>query len=267
MVIVEHQLLKLLRYRKAFFPTPEQVHQLADEMGPCDIVRLRCQADERVSKHPRLIEEMPTATVCIDLTQSLDAILASMKANPCRRNIRQAEKMADRIRIEVNEPGTPRAFLSLFNDFARRKGTVPRLSWRTLQKYLRFSDLWMLYFDEQLLCGHGMLRDADSGRVFLMFSANRRFEGSEISALTGVLNRYLHWQEIQRYRDEGMKIYDFGGISHENPHAQGFNQFKVSFGGEITSERSYTFAPAGRLAKLGIDTYKRLRTEGIFGLV
>ena len=51
----------------------------------------------------------------------------------------------------------------------------------------------------------------------------------------GRANRFQHWQDIQRFKAEGVSIYDFGGW-YEGDRDQErlrINKFKEEFGGEI----------------------------------
>ena len=259
MVIIQRRLFGVIRYRKAFFPTLEQANELINGLQLNDIVRFVYPvANAFDSSYCAHVSQV--ATVCIDLRQDLDTIFKRMEARSCRQRIRKAEKCLERIRIVGKSENAIVQFLDMYNDFARAKGTVPPVSREHLDLYLRVSDLTLLYLDDRPMCGHVTLRDEELKHVVLMFSGSRRFEGKEDASMCSALGRFLHWYELQRYREQGMAVYDFGGIGHENLRAN-FNQFKLSFGGDIVSEYRYTFSGARSLARLGVDAYIRLRNS------
>src|SRR5208283_5451936 len=111
------------------------------------------------------------------------------------------------------------------------------------------------------------LRDQGRKQVVLMFSGSRRFEGKENASMCGALSRYLHWYELQSFRDQGTEVYDFGAIGHENLQSANFNQFRLSFGVDIVSEYRYAFSGARRLARLGVDAYVWLRNSRVSRLL
>ena len=260
MIVTEQRHFGVFRYRKAYFPTVDQAFELTDHLAINDIVRFRLAPSDILDGRPGLIQRFPVSTVCVDLTQGTEAILKGMNAES-RRRTRLGEKLRDRISIEKNTASVAEHFLELYNSFARAKGRVPRVSRKRVQAYAEVSDISVLYFDGRAMCGHVTVRDSISKRGILMFSATRRLEGKEEARLSGNLNRYLHWHELQDYQAQGMKIYDFGGIGHENPYGSSFNQFKLSFGGFIYSECSYTFSGAGLLARFGVGAYERIKSS------
>ena len=62
-----------------------------------------------------------------------------------------------------------------------------------------------------------------------------------IKKISGFLNRYLHWHDIQYFKSKNFKIYDFGGLSlsQSNRKLQQIDKFKLSFGGTIIQEYNY----------------------------
>ena len=56
----------------------------------------------------------------------------------------------------------------------------------------------------------------------------------EDRALVGRANRWLHWQDMLRFKRMGMKRYDWGGLFEDEsvPERAGLNRFKKDFGGQ-----------------------------------
>ena len=98
-------------------------------------------------------------------------------------------------------------------------------------------------------------------------TADRRSQSTGYLNMVSSLNRALHWFELLHYRDLGVRIYDFGGITMDvsGPCLTGPLTFKSSFGAEPFAEsclrltRSDLVRPALRLL-WGSD-----RTRGVLG--
>jgi hypothetical protein len=75
-----------------------------------------------------------------------------------------------------------------------------------------------------------------------VISASVRLEEGPHRASVSAVNRWLHWQEMLRYRDAGIATYDFGGVSPTSASAH----FKLSFGGVLDEGRNVVVA--GRVA-------------------
>jgi hypothetical protein len=93
-----------------------------------------------------------------------------------------------------------------------------------------------------------LVYDEDSERVRMIFSPTSRLVSREDAQLSGMLNRYLHWQELLSYKARGIKFYDFGGIGDGSSTIA---RFKLSFGGFRAQDYSYVFSGA-----LGVVGYK-----------
>ena len=238
MVTIDRYLGGLVPYKAVFFPTDQALTELTERSKPMQMTRLfwtptELQSTSRVVRHDR------TATVRIDLGATLETLSKGIAKNT-RYEIRQAEKLGDRIRIERNGPEVTDKFLVLFNDFARSKPEVSAINHSALRRYEGHADIFMAYLDENPVCGHVLLRDAEIGRARLLYSASRRFDDRETARLSGTLNRFLHWHEICAYREEGFATYDLGGIKEDKTN--GITQFKMSFGGDVVSEHTYLCA-------------------------
>jgi hypothetical protein len=238
MVIIDRNLGGIVPYRAVFFPTDETLTELTERTKPTQIARLFWTATE-LRYANRVVRHEKTATVCIDLSGTLEALSKGVAKNT-RYEIRQAEKLGDRIRIERNGPELTDKFLALFNDFVRSKPEVAAINHSMLRRYGAHADIFMAYLDGNPVCGHVLLRDVEIGRARLLYSASRRFDDRETARLSGTLNRFLHWHEICAYREERFSVYDLGGIKEDK--ADGITQFKMSFGGDVVKEHTYLCA-------------------------
>lgn len=257
MITIERNLGGIVPYRTVFFPTDSVVGEISENLRSPWIARLFWSSTER-ERARRVIRHQRTATVCIDLSRPLDELFKGIAKNG-RYDIRQAEKMGDRLRISCNEPGSGDEFLELFNSFARVHRQVRAITSAVLQRYQDYSDIFLGYYDGRLICGHLMLRDTNLGRARLLMSANRRLEDRETARVCGIANRFLHWYEIRSYRAEGFEVYDLGGIREDRN--DGITQFKMSFGGEVRSEHTYWCAGNPWLGRTALRVLDAMRAR------
>jgi hypothetical protein len=250
-----------LRYQTVFFPTMSALAGTLDAFAPTRVARF-FWTDAQLDDARFLVRHEASATICIDLDRPLDAILKDM-SQTTRRKLRQAEKLSERIAIARNGPEVSRAFLALYNGFARSKRSgVSPITADILQRYAGNSDIFLVYLDGSPLCGHVNLRDSEGQRDRLLFSANRRFDDAETARLCAILNSHLHWHEICAYREEGLKTYDLGGFS--NGENAGIDRFKASLGGTVVNEHTYLCAGSPRLARMCIRLHSLLKRSRPF---
>jgi lipid II:glycine glycyltransferase (peptidoglycan interpeptide bridge formation enzyme) len=93
------------------------------------------------------------------------------------------------------------------------------------------------------LAMHGHLFDAQSGRVLLYQSASLFAveADSQRRNRIGRANRWLHYQEMLKFKELGASVYDLGGYAKGTTHAKlkGINQFKDGFGGSLAEQSNY----------------------------
>lgn len=99
----------------------------------------------------------------------------------------------------------------------------------------------------------------DSERAVLLYSASPLWseEDKDKTAAIGRLNKALHWKDMCYFRNQGLEVYEWGGI--ENPDDKnGIAQFKASFGGELKKYCNYTI-PTNIRGKIYVQVLKFLR--------
>lgn len=170
-------------------------------------------------------------TLIIDLNHTDEDILGSFKSNT-RNEVRRG--MREDIKIEqasVDE------FIIFYNDFAKEK-SLPFISCADIKKWKTPSSRVMLQ-KAVGKCGtlsmHANVIDEEEKIANLLYSATRRFDTSLDRKLIGFSNRYLHYVEFLKLRDEGVYTYDFSGVCIDEKDKEKYNigLFKRGFGGEI----------------------------------
>ena len=106
-------------------------------------------------------------------------------------------------------------FSKFYDRFAKGKSLLPS-STRKLSDLQGLGALWISRVADQEgidLCWHAHIVDGHRTRLLYSSSLFRESEDSARKSLIGRANRYLHWAEIQTFKQEGLAVYDFGGIS------------------------------------------------------
>jgi Acetyltransferase (GNAT) domain len=258
MVIIDRKLGGLLPYKTVFFPSDALLAEQTQRSKPTQLSRLFWTATELKSASC-VVKHQPSATICVDLSGTADTLSKGVSKHT-RYQVRQAEKLGDRVRICRNGDERTDELLALYNDFARSKPELLRIDRGALSRYQGHSDTFIAYLDERPVCGHLLLRDTEIGRARLLYSASRRFEDREAARLCGILNRFLHWHEICAYQEEKFKIYDLGGILEDMTN--GITQFKMSFGGQIVKEHTYVCAGLPWIGRTAQAIFENLSKRG-----
>lgn len=253
MVTIERRVHRLLRYRNFWYPTRAQAAAVRQSLLPNDVVRFFA-VSPALHIEPHVVQQYNMRTIWIDLSAGPDAVWKGMSSKSCRCRIRRAERMLNRVKIEIGSEKANYDFLAVYNDFTRAKG-LPQLSARWIAENSGHCETLVLYLDGEALCGHVLLRDPESSIVRLLYSGSRRLESPELAAACGALNRYLHWQEMLRYHKQGFSTYDFGGVTHPK---ESISSFKWSFGGSVLTQHFYLLSGMPWVARLGQLAYQRI---------
>jgi hypothetical protein len=84
---------------------------------------------------------------------------------------------------------------------------------------------------------HANLRDRQRASGLELLALYRTLSDSAARNLVGRANRYLTWTDILRYKEQGLRFFDFGGWYHgSEPAMLRVNEFKKGFGGQVLRE-------------------------------
>jgi len=150
-----------------------------------------------------------------------------------RNEIRRAEKDGS----EYTENESLENFLNVFNDFAFHKG----LASQTLDNLNSFGSNLVLTstsINKKITAVHSYLIDFETKKVRLLHSATPRFSETLDRNMIARSNKYLHYMDMKKFKDEGFEVYDWGGIAYgsDDKSLQGINKFKESFGGQLIEQ-------------------------------
>lgn len=170
------------------------------------------------------------------MSKSTDEIFSGIKSN-FRNEIRRAEKEGVTLAIEENVA----SFVKYYNDFAIQKGLYA-ITTKNVVKYPSSIITKAIGPSAEVLTYHAYIIDEDDKRVYLLYSASNRLDESVDTKLIGYANKFLHFKDIEMFKQKGMAIYDFNGIGGGGDFskpATGIRLFKMSFGGTTVPTFNY----------------------------
>jgi hypothetical protein len=266
MITVRKKLKGVVPYTLIFFPEDSALEEMADRLPAIQVTRV--EAASLDLEHGRcIVDHHLCLTLAVDLTRRVDELYKNVAAN-ARIRIHKAERLGSRVTIRrcSADTGYDKAlvdeFRALYNQLAiGKRGIAVPISRATAERFRANTDLMLAYLDGELICGHFNLIDKHKGISRLLYSANRRFEERKTARLSGILNCYLHWYEILKYREEGLTSYDFGTIG-QIEDGLGVNRFKMQFGGDIMREHNYLLAGMPRLSRTALKLKTSLTQTG-----
>lgn len=101
-------------------------------------------------------------------------------------------------------------------------------------------------------------------RVCFFYGASmKNYNDTAYQSMLGRANRYHHWQDILRFKNSGISIYDFGGWYAGNTDQKllNINKFKEEFGGQIVKNFKSIHGITMK-GKLCVGLYKFLNRRG-----
>ena len=175
----------------------------------------------------------PFLSLVTDLSVTEDAITGQF-GKDCRYKIRRADTK-DRLDLEflLDPLARLEEFRAFYDAFARQKGLPPcDRQWLQAACEARQLALTAASRDGETLVWHAYAMSGKTARLQHSASSFRNRE-NDYRALVGRANRWLHWQEMLRFKEMGLDTYDWGGLFEDEsvPENAGVNKFKRDFGG------------------------------------
>ncbi len=194
-----------------------------------DIV-LYCQREAPIAD----ARTAPFLSLVTDLSVEEDAITDKFGTD-CRYKIRRAETK-DGMRMEFITDPEARLdeFRAFYDAFAGEKSLEPcDRQWLVAACQARQLALTSASRNGEALVWHAYVMSGKTARLQYTGSRFRNRE-NDYRALVGRANRWLHWREMLRFKEMGIKRYDWGGLFEDEsvPERAGINQFKKDFGGQ-----------------------------------
>jgi len=176
----------------------------------------------------------PFLTMVTDLSVPEDAIVEKF-GKDCRYKIRRAETK-DGLQLEfITDPESRlEEFQAFYDAFAKQKSVAPCYpQWLLAACEARQLVLTSASRNGEVLVWHAYLTSGKAAWLQYTGSCFRDKE-NDFRALVGRANRWLHWNDMLRFKEMGIKRYDWGGLFEDEsvPENAGINGFKKDFGGQ-----------------------------------
>ena len=125
-------------------------------------------------------------------------------------------------------------FRAFYDAFARQKSLEPAdHKWLVAACRARQLALSSASLNGEALVWHAHVMFGNTAGLLYSGSYFRNRD-NEYRALVGRANRWLHWRDMLRFKEMGIKRYDWGGMFEDEsvPERAGINSFKRDFGGQ-----------------------------------
>lgn len=185
-------------------------------------------------------ESTPFSTILIDLKRDEEWLLSHVRNNTRYEIIRAR----DRDNLEYCYWRAPHAALiKEFSDFfdsstlLKKQPLISRARLRVLAR-AGLLDLSVVRSGGNDLVWHAHVRTDTRIRLLETASLFRSSSDAEYRKLVARANRYHHWRDMMRFKEEGVVTYDFGGYIRNTSSEElaGINRFKEGFGGKLVTE-------------------------------
>ncbi|BBA34836.1 uncharacterized protein sS8_2891 [Methylocaldum marinum] len=182
----------------------------------------------------------PFHTLLIDLSPSATELLATLSENTRYKIRRGAEKDGVKYRgWNSSPPEVMAAFSEFYDRFASQKGLgqLNRVYLNALEAAGVLDISCVTDKEGRDLVWHVHYRNRHRARLLYSASLFREVENSALRNLIGRANRYHHWQDMLRFKQAGIRVYDFGGWYQGTTDTEklGINRFKAEFGGTVVT--------------------------------
>jgi GNAT acetyltransferase-like protein len=190
----------------------------------------------------------------IDLTLNAGKLFANMsRSTRYEINKIQREQEINRIAVRRNTYAVYDDFLKLYNDFGSLNRGTPKLSAARLGKFLPFGEAFVVYAEGKPVCGHFDLRDQALKRVVGLWSASTHLDSNTPNRIASI-NRWLHWRQMNVYKEEGFDTYDLGNSPSAAP---GIGTFKRALG--ANQMPCYDYVVARGIVRIAASLFRNSR--------
>lgn len=225
MIIIKKSSIGLVATQKWFFTRVNQFD--------CLKITIYKQLNIKSSTNNWFFVKKKSYTLHTDLTLANEEIVKKYSST-----IRNEINRSEREECIFNPLESKENFISVYNDFAAQRG----IAGVTMNKLIEINNNLVITscsINGIITSVHSYLIDPDSKRVRLLHSGTQRFSDVLDRNMIARSNKFLHFKDMLKFKEEGFEIYDWGGIAYETEDKglQGINKFKESFGGKLVKEK------------------------------
>lgn len=212
---------------------PDTSESVLELLSDAPLVTVRgCPDHIAAQLEPYSFRYKVALTLLFDLTLPAAELWKGMRRKSCRQDINKALKGDPAIIVNDDQE----AVFRLINDHIERKRFRPRLRRAEWDRVLAHGDVFSIRCRGTLVAAHAVLVDPGV-RARATIGGELDPRDSRFSSLIGPMNRLLHWHEMNFYKHQGIRTYDFGGLVLDPASPMyDISRFKLAFGGEPQAE-------------------------------
>jgi lipid II:glycine glycyltransferase (peptidoglycan interpeptide bridge formation enzyme) len=184
-------------------------------------------------------------TIVLDLTQDIPDLIGACN-DTTRYEIKHANANDNLVYIYNDNDAELKKFVLFYNEFAKAKSLLP-INVNKLKAYSMAGNLLLTKSvskdNNVTLVYHAYYCSKNRVRLLNSASLYRETVDKQKRKQIGMANRWLHWQDILYFKQQGINIYDFGGWYNGKSDKEkiSINRFKEGFGGKIIKGYNYQY--------------------------
>lgn len=174
-------------------------------------------------------------TLVTDLTQDSESILSAIS-----KSVLKESKKAESEGITCFFNNDVEKFIQFYNKFAGNR-QLYQFNKKFISEYEDFNTVAYAVKDDEILSAHFYLI-SKKFKVVRSFLSGSRIADQQFDKRTlGMANKFLKVEAIHYFKKNNFKTFDYGGIvlNTENQSLKGITEYKMSFGGKVTTDISY----------------------------
>lgn len=211
---------------------------MAEEPRVRDVFGLTAYYNCRSLEEHAGFVRFPKRVLEVNLAPGGEAILAA-----CDESVRYKIRRAPREGVSSVLETDREAFAAFYDAFAGSKG-IGALDRGHFNAYWRVATVTKAMHEGEALAMHAYMVDREASRATLMYSCSlyRNADDSKQRNFLGRASRFLYWDDMRRFAEEGIRWFDFGYFS-DTAWINQVNEFKKGFPCEEKPASTYIALP------------------------
>jgi lipid II:glycine glycyltransferase (peptidoglycan interpeptide bridge formation enzyme) len=124
----------------------------------------------------------------------------------------------------------------MYSIFERSQGRRPL----PMSEFCRFK-LFSAYYKDEIISAITIIESGDRLRIRSIFSKRLAVMDKEVMKIISNASRRLMWEICQWGKDAGYQSLDLASVNFVNPRTASITKFKMSFGGQVINEYTYSY--------------------------
>lgn len=224
----------ILKQRRMFFNII--LLMLEDEIIS-DIIKNSSYSKISITTYKKMdmpgFDELVKTTALIDLTLNTDDIFSKF-SDTTRNEIRKTYRNDDF--VIINDDNNFDDAYRLYEKFEYAQGRVP-----VARNVLKKCKLFSVYFKKELISAIFITESPKYLRIRSIFSKRLQTENKEMYKIISNATRRVIWETCLWGKENGFQSLDMASVNFKNLKTANITKFKMSFGGNVVNEYTYTY--------------------------